>query len=341
MLDEFKKQFTALKLLVILLIIAVSIYLLQIAWQVLSNFSDILIMLILAWVLSFILEPLVNFISNTFKFSRLIATVIIYTFFTVLISVMIFIFIPLVIIQFQSLSTVIPNYLESYPQLLKTWNTSITKSADVFISLIPSFATVIIDFLLMLILSFYLVVDKERISNEIYNLSPKNWHKNLKFIQEVIDNTFSSFFRIQIVFGIIAGISTWIVLTIFGIGFAASLSLIAGILTIIPVFGPFMGAFPPAFIVLVTKPQTPLEALLIYVILVLIQQVVFNVFGPKLMGNAFKLHPLVVFLSIILGFKIAGALGAVFVVPILGIFVIVFKRLGPYFINPPQSSENS
>lgn len=341
MLEELKKQYTSFKLLTLLLIIAISIYLAEIFWKVVGVFSDIIIMVVIAWLLSFILEPLVNFISKTLKFSRLISAVIVYVFFTVLISIMIFVFIPLVVNQLQSLSTVIPHYLTSYPQFLKQWNISITRSADIFISLIPSFATIIIDFLLMLILSFYLVVDKERINNELYSLTPRSWHKNLKFIQDVIDNTFSSFFRIQVIFGIIAGVSTWIVLTIFGISFAASISLIAGILTVIPVFGPFLGAFPPAFIVLVTKPQTPLEALLIYVILVLIQQIVFNVFGPKLMGNAFKLHPLVVFLSIILGFKIAGALGAVFIVPILGIIVIVFKRLGPYFINPPESLEKS
>ena len=57
------------------------------------------------------------------------------------------------------------------------------------------------------------------------------------------------------------------------------------------------------------------------------------------MGNAFKLHPIIVFLSIIIGFKIAGAIGAVFVVPLLAIFVIVVKELGRYFINPPETQE--
>jgi predicted PurR-regulated permease PerM len=77
-----------------------------------------------------------------------------------------------------------------------------------------------------------------------------------------------------------------------------------------------------------------MEAILTFVVLILIQQVIFNVFGPKLMGRVFKLHPIVVFLSIILGFKVAGPLGAVFVVPVLGIFVIVLRELGHYFINP-------
>ena len=340
MLDEFKKQYASIKILTFLLIVTVSIYLFQIFWQVLSIFSDILVMMVLAWLLSFVLEPLVNLISRLTKVSKLISALIVYTFFGVLIAVGIFLFIPIVALQFQSLSKVVPGFLESYPGLIQTWNNSITKSVDIFITLLPSLATIVIDTILMLILSFYLIVDKERINNEVYNLLPKAWHKNFKFIQSVIDTTFSSFLRIQIIFGVIAWISTWIVLTIWGVDFAASASLLAGILTIIPILGQFLGAFPPAFVVLVTRPETPLEAVLVFAILVVIQQIAFNVIGPKLMGNAFKLHPIIVFLSIIIGFKIAGAIGAVFVVPILAIFVIVVKRLGYYFINPQEPSEN-
>lgn len=339
MLESFKNQYASFRILVFLSIIAVSIYLFQIFWQVISIFSDILVMMVLAWLLSFVLEPLVNLISRLTKVSKLISASIAYAFFGVLIAVGIFLFIPIVAVQFQSLSKVVPGFLESYPGLIQTWNNSITKSVDIFITFLPSLATIVVDTILMLILSFYFIVDKERINNEVYNLLPKSWHKNFKFIQSVIDTTFSSFLRIQIVFGVIAWISTWIVLTIWGVDFAASASLLAGILTIIPVLGQFLGAFPPAFVVLVTRPEAPLEAVLVFAILVGIQQIAFNVIGPKLMGNAFKLHPIIVFLSIIIGFKIAGAIGAVFVVPILAIFVIVIKQLGHYFINPPEPTE--
>lgn len=340
MLNEFKKQYTSIKLLTILLIIAVSIYLLQILWQVLWQFSDIILMVILAWLLSFVLEPLVHLISKMTKLPKLVSALVVYTFFAVLITVMIFLFIPVVIVQFQSLSTVIPKSLISYPQALQAWNNSVTKSVDILISLLPSLASILVNTILMLILSFYFVVDKQRINEGVYRLVPKSFHQNLKFVQGVIDSTFASFFRIQVIFAVLAGISSWIVLTLFGIEFAASVSLLAGILTIIPVLGQFIGAIPPAFVVLVTRPETPIEAVIIFAILVIIQQIAFNVFGPKLMGNAFKLHPVIVFLSIIVGFKIAGAVGAVFVVPFLAIFVIILKELGHYFINPPQPEKS-
>lgn len=339
MLDDLKKELSSFRLLASLLTIAISIYLFGVLWQFLQNFFDIIIILVVAWLLSFILEPLVDFIVKFTKFSKVISSLIIYSLFAVLFSVMIFIFIPVVSSQFQSLSRLIPEFLSSYPRYLDAWNNAVLKSADIFINLIPSIATLFINIIFVLFLSFYLIVDKEKINDEIYKLAPKGWHENLKFIQKVIDNTFSSFLRIQLIFGIISGISTWVVLTIFGVNYAASVSLLAGILTVIPLIGPILALIPPIFIVLAVNPNNTTGAFLIFAILLLIQQIIFNFVGPKLMGKAFKLHPAIVFLSIIIGYKVAGGFGAVFAVPALGILVIVLKELGHYFINPPHSSD--
>ena len=335
MLEEIKKEFNSYKLLGILLIIAVSIYLLQIFWQVIGNFSDVIVIVVIAWLLSFVLEPLVDLVSKFSKLPKLMSALFVYMFFAALFTVMVFIFIPVVVIQFLSLSEIIPAYLSSYPNYVQTWNNAVTNSLDTAISLIPSLATVFVNIILILILSFYLIIDKEKINEEIYNLAPKNWHIHLGFVQKVIDKTFSSFLQIQVIFGVIAGITTWIVLRLFSIDFAASVSLLSGVLTIIPLVGPILGIIPPVFVALITNPDNPTQAILIFAILLLLQQVTFNAIGPKLMGKAFKLHPIVVFLSIIIGFKIAGPLGAVFVVPVLGIAVIVLKELGHHFINPP------
>ena len=128
MLDEFKKGFTLFRLLVILLTIAVSLYLLQILWQFLGNFSDIIIVVVMAWLLSFILEPLVNFISMITKLPKFFSALITYAFFAIVITAMVFIFIPVVTGQFQSLSTLIPHYLSSYPKFVQTWNSAVTHS---------------------------------------------------------------------------------------------------------------------------------------------------------------------------------------------------------------------
>lgn len=339
MFDDLKKELSSFRLLASLLTIAIFIYLFGVLWQFLQNFFDIIIILVVAWLLSFVLEPLVDFIANLTKLSKVTSALIIYGLFGILFFIMIFIFIPIVSSQFESLSKLIPQFLSSYPRYLDAWNNAVIKSADIFINLIPSIATILIDIIFILFLSFYLIIDKEKVNEEIYKLAPRNWHGNLRFIQKVIDNTFSSFLRIQLIFGIISGIATWIVLTIFGVNYAASVSLLVGILTVIPLIGPILALIPPIFIVLAVDPTNTTLAFIIFAILLLVQQVIFNFVGPKIMGKAFKLHPAIVFLSIIIGYKVAGGFGAVFAVPALGISVIVLKELGHYFINPPQTSD--
>jgi predicted PurR-regulated permease PerM len=340
MIEEFKKEFTPFKFLNILLIIAVSIYLLQIFSVVIGNFSDLIFVIVLAWLLSFILEPVVNLTTRVLKLSTVWAALFVYILLGALTSLMIFIFIPLVSSQLQTLSKIVPQYFSTFPQFVKTWNDFVNNSINTFILFIPSVANILIDAVLILFLSFYFVVDKDRINAEAYRLTPRRWHQNLQLIQKVIDETFASYLQIQFIFGVIAGLTTWLVLAILGINFAPSVAFLSGLLTIIPLVGPILALVPPVFITLATNPQNPSIAIIVFIILLIIQQVIFNYIGPKLMGKAFKLHPIIVLLSIIVGFKIAGAFGAIFIVPILGILVIVFKELGHYFINSPDSSDN-
>lgn len=337
MLDEFKKELTSFRLLAILLTIAVGIYLFQIAWQVLGNFSDVIVIILCAWLLSFILEPAAFKISQVAKLSMVWSALIVYVFIAAIFTVATIIFIPIVIGQLEALSTIAPAYLSYAPKAVQTWNYNFASAFDNFINYIPSVAQSLVSILMILILSFYLIIDKERINTEIYNFAPKKWHENLKFIQKVINDTFASFLRVQVLFGILAGISTWIVLTIFGINFAASTSLIAGILNIIPLIGPLIGIIPAVFVVLVSDPTNPTKALLVFAILLLIQQITFNAIGPRIMGKAFKLHPIIILLSFVIGAKIAGPLGAVFAIPVLGIIGIIFRELGHYFINPQKT----
>ena len=84
MLDEIKKEFNLFKLLIILLTVAVAIYLMQILWQFLGNFSDIIVIVVIAWLLSFILEPLVDFAGKYTKLPKLWSAIFVYAFFAVL-----------------------------------------------------------------------------------------------------------------------------------------------------------------------------------------------------------------------------------------------------------------
>ncbi len=330
MLQEIKKQFTSINILITLLIVAVGFYVLQILWQILGVFSDVFIILITAWLLSFILEPLVNKLSHVVYINRITAAIIVYILVFGLFGIFIFLFIPLVATQTQNLIVVLPRYLSSYPSFINHWGDMLGGTLNNSLGYIPSIAGFLFNVFVTLVVSFYFIVDKERINGEFFHLIPKAWHANVRFIQGVIDNVFGSFIRVQVLLAIMVGFATWIVLSIFNVDFAASTALISGVLTIVPLVGPILAVIPPIIVALLADPT---RALFVFLALLVVDQIIFNVFAPKIMGKAFKLHPVIVLLSFIVGFHIAGGAGAIFAVPVLGILVVVIHRLSHHFIR--------
>lgn len=330
MLEEIKKNYSLIRILIILLIIATGGYVLSMAWGIISRFLDLLVILLIAWLLSFILEPMVKRIQKLLRASKLIATIITYILVFSLLAVIIIVYVPLVTSQILTITDNLPHYLQSAPPIIVNLNKSITSQIENSVILIPSFAQFLLLAFITLILSFYFIADSEKINKEFFNLMPKKWHNFLRFTQNVINETFISFLKVQLFYGISSGILTWIVLKAFNIDFAASIAFIAGTFAFIPLIGPFLAVIPPVLVALLAD---PVKALIIGGILLAAQQITFNVIGPKLLGKAFQLHPAIILISFLVGLQFAGALGAVFAIPVLGISAVMVRRFGHYFLN--------
>lgn len=330
MIDDLKKELSSVKLLSILLTIAVGIYLVQVLWQLLDRFSDVFIILIISWLLSFVLEPVVESINKGTRLNKTASALATYFLVAGSLFLIVLLFIPVVLIQLEALSKVVPVYLETAPRFIQKWNNDLISSLDSYITYIPSVANFFFSVFVILIISFYLIVDKEKINKEFFDLAPVRWHKSIKSIQKIIDDTFASFLRVQLIFGVTYGFITWLILRLFNVDFAASTALISGVLTLIPLVGPIFGIIPPIFISFISDPS---KTLLIFALLLIIQQVIFNIWGPKFMGKTFKVHPIIILLSFFIGFKIAGIMGAILAIPVISIITIAMHDLGHLFIS--------
>lgn len=331
MLDEFRKNYSLIRILIILLIIAVGSYVLSLAWDlVISKFLDLFVILLSAWLLSFILLPVVAGIQKLFKISKLIATIITYILISLLLIAVSIGYFPLVVSQFLTLTNIIPQYLKTAPPVVVTLITSLTGQIGNSVILIPSVAQFLFSSFITLIISFYLIVDSEKFNKEIINLTPKGWHDVLLFTGKVINDTFISFLRVQLFFSVSTGILTWVILRLFNVDFAASVALLSGVFAFIPLVGPLFALIPPVLVALLSD---PVKALIIGGILLIAQQVTFNIIGPKLLGKAFKLHPAIILISFLVGLKFAGNLGAIFAIPVLGISAVMIRRFGHYFFT--------
>lgn len=329
MFEEIKKE-SLYKILAILLIAAVGIYLLRIVWQVFGTFSDILIILIISWLLSFILEPIVEKIHNISHIPKTISAIITYVIMAGLFGLGIFLLIPIVSSQVETLSKILPSHLQSAPQFVSKWSDTLISSLNNSFSVISSVAQFLFSIFIILILSFYFVIEKDLIHTELFSFIPKKWHQNTRFFLNAIDTSFASFLRVQLLFGVISGIITWIVLKILGVDFAAFASLLSGIFAIIPLVGPILAIIPPILVAFITDPG---KAVIAFAILLIAQQVIFNVVGPKLFSKAFKLDPIIILISFLVGGKIAGTMGAIFAIPVLGIIAVVAKKLWRHYLE--------
>lgn len=330
MLDHLKRQSSLINLALLILIFAGGIYVLQFAWQLVSFFSDIIVILASAWVLSFILGPSVETLHQRIHLPRVWSAALVYLVFFSILTVTIISFIPAVSAQIQTLGKELPKYQHSFPQYVNKLTSIPFTLADNAISYVPSVAVFLGDIVIILILSFYLVLDKERLNRELYSLLPTKWHEHAHYVQDLIDNTFGSFIRVQVLFGIIAGFATWVIMSIGGLPFAASTSLVAGLLTIIPLIGGLLALIPPTAIAFFID---PVKALLVLLALLAMQQIIFNVIFPRVLGRALRLHPIIVLLSFLIGYKVAGGIGIIFAVPVLGVLFVIVHRLAHHFLE--------
>lgn len=330
MFEELQKEITLVKILLILLTIATGLYIFSVTWDFLAGFSDIFVTIIAAWLLSFILEPIANAIARVLHMPKTWASLITILLVLTLVGVIVVLFVPIVTSQLQSFATAAPTYFASSPKFLDKFNDSITAALNNSVTYIPSVANFFLSFFIAMVIAFYLIVDKERISNEVLDLFPDKWHDQIKSMQELIDTTFASFLRVQLVISILSGLTTWVVLELMDIPFAAFIGLLSGLLTFIPLIGGFFALIPP---LLVALPVDPTRALIILAVLMLAQQILFNVFAPKFLGNAFKMHPIVVLISTIIGFRIAGGIGGIFAIPILSVSIVVVRELNRTFFK--------
>ncbi len=330
-MDEIRRNYSLIKILIILLTIAVGSYVLSLAWNVvISKFLDLFVILLLAWLLSFTLFPVVVRIQKLLKSSKLIATVVTYVLISIILSLVSIVYFPLVASQILSLTIILPQYLKTAPPVLITFIDSLGSQIGNSVALIPSVAQFLFSAFITLVISFYLIIDKEKINREIFNLVPEKWHGVLRFTEQVINDTFVSFLKVQLFFAISTGVLTWIILRLFNIDFAASAAALAGVFAFIPLIGPLLALVPAVLVALLSD---PVKALIIGGILIALQQVIFNMIGPKLLGKAFKLHPAVILISFVIGLKFAGSLGAVFAIPVLGISAVMIRKFGHYFFE--------
>lgn len=180
----------------------------------------------------------------------------------------------------------------------------------------------IFSLLTILVLSFYLLIDHERITRSIVWLFPKQNRDSVNQSITQVEEKLGAWLRGQVVLSLFIGSLTWIALTILGIQFALPLAVIAGLLEIVPTVGPIVSAIPAVIVALTISPPTALIVALLYFGIQMLEN---NVLVPKIMEKAVGLNPIVILLGVMIGASLMGIMGALLSIPFLSVLTILLR----------------
>lgn len=358
-------RLTWLRLVLILLVIIGASYLVQGLLQFLSGFSNIILILILAGLVAYALEPLVYGLQrislptwrraagaksvaaragepvNAFHLSRPLSVALVYLSLVILVVVVVAAFIPATVAQVNELAPRLNSVALLRGTLLNVTETFLGRlniTADVealvndLINGLQAYATPVLqntasiltgivsalgNVVMILLFSFFLAMDGPHFIQKFLEAMPDSVRKETRVLVSTTDRAVGGFLRSQLLQALAVGIATGVIMSVLGVQAALVSALFAGLFMLIPLIGPLLAIIPPLLATLLTAPDQ-----LFWVILPLfvLSAVMVNGIIPRVMGNALGLHPLVVLVTLLVGFQVGGFWGAFFAVPLAGIF---------------------
>jgi predicted PurR-regulated permease PerM len=175
----------------------------------------------------------------------------------------------------------------------------------------------LMDLVVGVIVSVYILYTKERCAAHsrkvVYSLfSAENVPWIFRAVHKV-DHIFSGFVRGKLLDSLIIGILCFVVCSILKFPYTPLISVIVGFTNIIPFFGPFLGAIPSTFLILLVS---PIQAVYFVIFILVLQQVDGNIIGPRILGDSTGLSNLWVIIAILVGGSFFGVVGMFFGVPV-------------------------
>ena len=220
----------------------------------------------------------------------------------------------------QIVSDILDSIKSTINDLIVKAQGSLMGSLSNVLSKLYGFLTSAFRLVLIIIFSFYFSVDKDRFMHRVKKAIPNKYRDDISYLTSNIDTALQQFIRGRMLMAIFVGLITMAYLLVLRVDFAIIIGLITCVADIIPYIGPFLGCAPA---VLFAFMDSPMKALWVLILFVIVQWVENNILAPKLIGDSTGLNPLVILISIIIGGGVFGVWGMVISVPLMSIIFIL------------------
>jgi predicted PurR-regulated permease PerM len=347
------------KALVVLLTVLAGLALLWVLWQVVSPILHTLVLFGLAAVLAFALSGPVDMLSRRVG-NRLLAIVAVYLLVGIVVVGGLILLAGPFVRQASDLASALPQYANDlqarapevqttlgqygiqadFDQLKAQAASAVERGGtDVLKNLVGTLAEVggmILDVVLALVISLYLLVDGPRFGERSLAIIPPQHRANAQFLRDNVSRVLGGYLRGQLTLALIIGVLAGVGTALLGLPYAVVLGVLAGLFELVPMFGPVLSVIPAALVALFLPFPTIVWVLLFFLA---IQQVENNVLAPRISGHAVGLHPLGAMFALLAGFQLAGLLGGLFAVPLAGVLWVLLSAGYRNVVSEPRSAK--
>jgi predicted PurR-regulated permease PerM len=180
----------------------------------------------------------------------------------------------------------------------------------------------------ILVITFFLLMDGRRITAWIYAQLPEKRRERLKGVADDASDAISGYVFGNVVISVLAGIVTYITLTILDVPFAVPLAILFAFFDLVPLVGATIGGILVGIVVAFVDFPTGLIAWA--VVLIVYQQIENNIIQPLIYKRTVEVHPLVVLIAILIGGTLLGVLGALVAIPIAATIQSILRDVWRY-----------
>ena len=324
-----------------------AIVLLSLVGSIFFAFGDVVLVFFLAWLLAFILSPGVNGLTRLVPFlPRIGAVVLVYALLVGAIILAVILVAGAVASSISDFVASVPTLRQDLPTLLAPWQgrlnglglsqIDLVAQATSFLDNLANYAVALAgpvqslavaslgamgNLLIVLILSLYMVIDRDEILSFLFRLVPPAYKEEARLLETSVARSFGGFLRGQAILGVVYAAVALVTSAALHLPYLAITTVVAGGLMAIPFFGPFLSWAPPVIVALLAQPDATVPTVILMGVGWLL---VMNVLQPRLMQEAVGIHPIVVLGSVLVGSKIAGVTGAIFGIPIAAVISAFF-----------------
>ena len=318
-----------------------------------------LLLLAIASLLAFALAPAVKLLQRVMP--RFLAILIVYLVVLIVFGFFIYLIIDTSIIQIGLLAKEVRYLLTPannaaltpLESLLRTFGISQEQIASArqqivaqlggfagsVLPLFTRFLDFLLDIVIVAVVSIYLLIDGSRVTNWLRNNMPVQQRGRIGFLLETLERIVGGYIRGQLLLSTMVGLLVGIGMALFHVPYAVLLGVLAFILEFVPILGTIVSG---AICVLIALTQGWLIALGVLIYFVGVHVLEGDVVGPRIVGKAVGLHPVISLAALIAGAELFGILGALFASLVAGILQALIVSIWKEWraTHPEQFEEN-